>query len=677
MAVNLSMLAGAGAQFFDNSGVILSGGLVYTYAAGTTTPQAAYTTSAGSIAHSNPIVLDSAGRVASGGEIWLTDAVAYKFVLKTATATTIGTYDNITGNASGIYAAFAASSGSSLVGFIQSGTGAVATTVQAKLRESVSVLDFGAKGDGTTDDTAAINAAALAVSSAGGLVFFPPGTYKTTAAINLYSKVTYYGAGSASVIACTNGNINQFYGTGLSECTVRELKISATSVGTTAYVGAINFESSTNCYVTNIELVGMAWAGVLLSNSSYCKVSGVYAHGWQGSIQDSADINVFRVSQFNTIDGNFLYGGGWHGVLVQDPGTSLIPSKNIITNNRVGAHAAYGIITYNIDTADSFTQINNNYVEGILGSVLANSSGAGIYVQNSGGAIVTGNTVKNCCINTSNVTLTPAGIAFNNISAGLSPCICSDNNIIDIVNYFGIEVASSVGSVSITGNVIRLINNTSSNTIGVYINAASNCTVTGNNIILSASTNTIGIALSANGVATNNTVIQGNNIVNSGYAGIRTLQVGAFLNYVVTITGNICTTTSATSIPLIVNSGQSFQVTGNVFTANAAYAATLTSTTIARFANNQITSTGSLAFVTSGTCTSSFYDMTNYNGAVTAIQNAATGCIVQQLNNAAPATSSWAVGDRMEQSVPVVGQPKGWRCTVAGAPGTWVSEGNL
>ena len=176
------MLAGAGAQFFNNNGVILSGGLVYTYAAGTTTPQAAYTTSAGNVAHTNPIVLDSAGRVASGGEIWLTDAVAYKFVLKTATGTTIGTYDNVTGNASGIYAAFAASSGSSLVGFIQSGTGAVATTVQAKLRESVSVLDFGAVGDGTTDDTVAIQNALNYVSTSTyrKLLYVPAGLYKLT-----------------------------------------------------------------------------------------------------------------------------------------------------------------------------------------------------------------------------------------------------------------------------------------------------------------------------------------------------------------------------------------------------------------------------------------------------------------------------------------------------------------
>lgn len=47
--------------------------------------------------------------------------------------------------------------------------------------------------------------------------------------------------------------------------------------------------------------------------------------------------------------------------------------------------------------------------------------------------------------------------------------------------------------------------------------------------------------------------------------------------------------------------------------------------------------------------------------------------------SAAPtgATLAWVPGDRLVNSVPTVGQPKAWTCTVAGAPGTWVSEGNL
>jgi len=95
MAVFLSPVGGVAAQFFTNSGVPLSGGKLYTYAAGTTTPQITYTSSSGATAHTNPIILDSAGRV-PGGEIWIS-APPYKFVLKDSTDVLIATYDNVLG----------------------------------------------------------------------------------------------------------------------------------------------------------------------------------------------------------------------------------------------------------------------------------------------------------------------------------------------------------------------------------------------------------------------------------------------------------------------------------------------------------------------------------------------------------------------------------------------------
>jgi hypothetical protein len=96
MAVFLSPVGGVAAQFFTNTGAVLTGGKLYTYAAGTTTPLVSYTTNAGNVARTNPIVLDAAGRVAEGGEIWITSAT-YKFVLKDSTDVLIATYDNISG----------------------------------------------------------------------------------------------------------------------------------------------------------------------------------------------------------------------------------------------------------------------------------------------------------------------------------------------------------------------------------------------------------------------------------------------------------------------------------------------------------------------------------------------------------------------------------------------------
>ena len=95
MAVNLSPIWGAGAQLLDNSGNVLSGGKIYTYAAGTTTPAVTYTSSSGLIANGNPIILNSAGRVPY--EIWLTSGISYKFVLKDSNDVLIATYDNLTG----------------------------------------------------------------------------------------------------------------------------------------------------------------------------------------------------------------------------------------------------------------------------------------------------------------------------------------------------------------------------------------------------------------------------------------------------------------------------------------------------------------------------------------------------------------------------------------------------
>jgi hypothetical protein len=85
-----------------------------------------------------------------------------------------------------IKAFFSASSGSSLVGFLQAGTGAVTRTGQAKMRDVVSAKDFGAVGDGTTNNATAFGLIKTAVE-AGVPVYFPYGTYATSVPLNFTS----------------------------------------------------------------------------------------------------------------------------------------------------------------------------------------------------------------------------------------------------------------------------------------------------------------------------------------------------------------------------------------------------------------------------------------------------------------------------------------------------------
>ena len=133
MTVNISPAGGVAAQFFTDDGVPLAGGKLYSYAAGSSTLQTTYTSSSGVTAWSNPIILNSAGRVSGGGEIWLTNNLAYKFILSDSTDVTIASYDNVSGigDDTNVLALLAASSGASLVGYLPAS--GPATTVQAAL----------------------------------------------------------------------------------------------------------------------------------------------------------------------------------------------------------------------------------------------------------------------------------------------------------------------------------------------------------------------------------------------------------------------------------------------------------------------------------------------------------------------------------------------------------------
>lgn len=96
MALYLMPGFGAGAQYFNNSGTVLAGGKLYTYVTGSVnTALATYTDSTGNTANANPIILDSAGRLPAGVEIWC--GLSVKFTLTDSNNNSIGSWDNVAG----------------------------------------------------------------------------------------------------------------------------------------------------------------------------------------------------------------------------------------------------------------------------------------------------------------------------------------------------------------------------------------------------------------------------------------------------------------------------------------------------------------------------------------------------------------------------------------------------
>ena len=130
--------------------------------------------------------------------------------------------------------------------FTQDGAGAVRRTVQDKLRDWVSVTDFGAVGDGVTDDTAAFNAAFAALPAGGGTVTAPNGTYVITRVPALENNQHFYAPGAILNITGTTGAGVQFDNSGWASFEVGRLTYTGTSGGGESTIG-IEFDGAQYC----------------------------------------------------------------------------------------------------------------------------------------------------------------------------------------------------------------------------------------------------------------------------------------------------------------------------------------------------------------------------------------------------------------------------------------------
>jgi hypothetical protein len=180
------------------------------------------------------------------------------------------------------------------VTFLQAGTGAVARSVQSKERDIVSVKDFGAVGDGVTNDTAAVQAAINAATSGGG-VYFPAGTYLITSGltvstntIRLYGDAAYLNgtmlkAGAPNFDILTIGS----YGVFISNLVFQGYETTSVFGENTTCGGAVFFRNDgskdidsevTGCFFDQLA-VGVKGTGANLkihNNTFQRSIYGVY-----------------------------------------------------------------------------------------------------------------------------------------------------------------------------------------------------------------------------------------------------------------------------------------------------------------------------------------------------------------------------------------------------------------
>jgi hypothetical protein len=308
-------------QFIDANGNPLVGGKLYTYAAGTTTPLATYTDSTGNVANTNPVILDTLGEAS----VWMGSA-SYKLKLTTSTDVEVWTVDNVgglatTGDLNALVASLASSSGSSMIGFIQSGAGAVATTLQVKLRQDyVHVADFGASPSASAAvNTAAIIAAASAAT--GKRLVFATGTYQVDQLIATLTNVQI--VGNSAVIQYTANVVDSSLK--LVNCTIENLTIDGNeyNVGNSALTGVKDsapitasgdFFRATGVIVKNLK--------GLQDNYQY----GIVCKGSTVSTLVGCKFENIRTRTDSTNTGGFC--GGY--MIYQGAGESMTPAAHTI-----------------------------------------------------------------------------------------------------------------------------------------------------------------------------------------------------------------------------------------------------------------------------------------------------------------------------------------------------------
>ena len=338
------------------------------------------------------------------------------------------------------------------VTFTAAGAGAVPRSVQSKERDIVSVKDFGAQGDGVTDDTAAIQAAV----ATGANVYFPKGIYNVSSTISVTAaNQCLFGEGNECVIQQVGVNFS-----------VITLVANATEIKNLRFNGAATSADAANVYFAVFTDETFAPDNVKIYN---CLFSGASAgSGFRGAVKINAGCNfcVVENCQFERLWGSSTDCG--YGVICGNvTGFRAINNKGVATSGR-GRHLIY----FSAGASDCLAAFNyaegfgeagiqqfsqaaqppcyrNTFAYNNLFGCSTNATSTSSALQISGRSVdakIIGNQVANSGRN---------GIAvYNFLLNDCSSTTIADNSVINSA-YSGIYLTGLTGTNILRGNIVR------------------------------------------------------------------------------------------------------------------------------------------------------------------------------------------------------------------------------
>ena len=343
--------------------------------------------------------------------------------------------------------------------------GATAGGVEMARKRVVNVLDYGAKGDGVTDDTSAIQAAINAASSSSvyNRIYIPKGTYLLNSQLTISSEVLLYGEGTLKEGSLTDATIliNNTDNVGIAGLSFEGPETLSTWEALTAgerqsYKAFVKFDNCKNGYVINTRSSGKRGV-VYLYDCQKMQIQGNRHNGFFGDIATPASnpnyYSAFHCSggRENHLTNNEAYSVGSVVLLGRDS------SFNIVSNTSGREMHDNGIYNSSGDSS-SFS-----------GGTFENTLGSGVKARGRS-HVVSGFTIKGCNVG---VNLTGNGTtpdAFNSNGFGT---VCSNNTIASATGH-GIQVSGQDG---LYARDFVISNNTIESHLGTAGFAAINATM--------------------------------------------------------------------------------------------------------------------------------------------------------------------------------------------------------